>query len=289
MSSRKDELQNTTPRLQHVLAVGMRVGGVDIAVATRSSRVSPLRVQSDFAIVPEIVMGRTPLTMSRAAERALGAAMQSARPLVVRSKLSSLDAMALVDEWELRVAMDSTPYQMADGRGKQSLATMWSSAMRLEHDLEDTTTPNPVMTWLRTSPPNSVGSRAWQLQQHIETVADSRGLILRRPAFATGLIAVGGGPTHFDDYNNTALVLAGNKSFFIAPPDAMKWEDGLRNGKQNERLNVDPFVPGPYPEPSLAKWLLADLGPGDMLYLPRSWWHFVVSEPHSVMTNVWTG
>eukprot|EP00966_Prymnesium_polylepis_P152753 3528419-Prymnesium_polylepis.1 len=60
--------------------------------------------------------------------------------------------------------------------------------MRLEHDLEDTTTPNPVMTCLRASPPNSVGARAWQLQQHIETVAASRGLILRRPAFATGLI-----------------------------------------------------------------------------------------------------
>ena len=112
---------------------------------------------------------------------------------------------------------------------------------------------------------------------------------MRRPAFATGLIAVGGGPAHFDDYNNAALLLAGNKSFFIAPPNAMTWEDGPRNGKRNERLDVNPLIPGPYTEPPLAQWRLANLGPGDLLYLPRGWWHYVVSEPHSVMTNVWTG
>ena len=69
----------------------------------------------------------------------------------------------------------------------------------------------------------------------------------------------------------------------------MTWEDGPRNGKRNERLDVNPLIPGPYTEPPLAQWRLANLGPGDLLYLPRGWWHYVVSEPHSVMTNVWTG
>eukprot|EP00966_Prymnesium_polylepis_P123564 2856950-Prymnesium_polylepis.1 len=68
----------------------------------------------------------------------------------------------------------------------------------------------------------------------------------------------------------------------------MKWEDGHRNGKRNERLDVNPFIPGPHTEPPLAHWQIANLGPGDLLYLPCGWWHYVVSEPHSVMTNVWT-
>ena len=93
-------------------------------------------------------MGRTPLTLSRAAETALRAAMVSAKPLVVRSRLSEADALVLVDEWELHVARDATVYQMADGKGKQSLAAMWASPMRLEHDLQDTATPNPVVAWL---------------------------------------------------------------------------------------------------------------------------------------------
>ena len=49
--------------------------------------------------------------------------------------------------------------------------------------------------------------------------------ILRRPAFAAGLIEPGGGPAHFDQYNNVALVLCGKKRFFIAPHEAMRWVD----------------------------------------------------------------
>ena len=131
------------PRLQHVLAVGMRVSEAEIAVATRSSRATPPRVESDFVTVSEAEMGRTPLELSRSAERALQAAMLSAQPLVVRSRLSEADALALVDEWELHVAQDATVYRMADGKGKSSLAAMWASPMRLEHDLQDTATLNP--------------------------------------------------------------------------------------------------------------------------------------------------
>ena len=64
------------------------------------------------------------------------------------SQSTERDVMALVDEWELFVAQEQSLYQMADGRGKQQLRTMWASPMRLEHDLADAATPNPVMKWL---------------------------------------------------------------------------------------------------------------------------------------------
>ena len=256
----------------------------DISSRTRLAS----RTMDDFRNVQEITMGRAHFELSRSAEASLRTAMASAIPLVIRSALTSRDMMELIDEWELFMAQDKTLYQMGGGKGRQTLATMWGSPMRLEHDLRDTSTPNPVMTWLSAAPRGSVVARVWQLQQQLEGVAASHGPILRRPAFATGLIPVGGGPAHFDEYSNTALVIAGRKTFFICPPRAMAWQDGQLNGKYNERLDVNPFVPGPHPEPTLGQWRLADLHPGDVLYLPAGWWHYVVSEPHSIMTNVWT-
>lgn len=64
---------------------------------------------------------------------------------------------------------------MADGRGKQQLRTMWASPMRLEHDLADAATPNPVMKWLDSSPRGSVAARVWRLQQRLEEIAAANG------------------------------------------------------------------------------------------------------------------
>ena len=99
--------------------------------------------------------------------------LMSAQPLVIRSALTSGDMMALIDEWDLFMAQDKSLYQMGGGRGMQTLSTMWDSPMRLEHDLRDTSTPNPVMAWLSTAPQGSVAARVWHLQQQLEGVAAS--------------------------------------------------------------------------------------------------------------------
>ena len=239
--------------LHHVLHIGVK-----FAVAnTRSNR--PVRVSTDFALVPQTSMGHRPLELSRSAETSLVAAISASRPLVLRSGLAAVDAAGLVDEWELHIAQDITPYQMADGKGKQTLANMWDSPLRLEHDLEDTDVGNPVVAWLESAQPgNGVSARTWGLQQQIERVVAVAGRkILRRPAFAAGLIEPGGGPAHFDQYNNVALVLCGRKRFFIAPHEAMRWIDGERNGERNERHDVHPLFPGAYPEPTRRQWMCA--------------------------------
>eukprot|EP00966_Prymnesium_polylepis_P308339 7125614-Prymnesium_polylepis.1 len=97
----------------------------------------------DFQEVRDVQMGRSDLTLSRRTEASLRATMASAQPLVIRSSIADRDIMTLTDEWELFVARNPTLYQMGDGKGRQTLATMWDSTMRLEHDLQDTTTPNP--------------------------------------------------------------------------------------------------------------------------------------------------
>ena len=287
------EEQQLLSRLQHVLNLGIihSRNTRDISMGRTRQSWAP-RTMDDFRSVQEVPMGRTHFELSRSAEAALRAAMVSAQPIVVRSALTSGDMVALIDEWDLFMAQDKSLYQMGEGRGMQTLSTMWNSPMRLEHDLRDTSTPNPVMTWLSSSPQGSVATRVWHLQQQLEGVAAAHRPILRRPAFATGLVRSDGRDviTHFDDYNNTALVLIGIKTFLIAPPDAMSWEDGPQNGNRNERLDVNPLLQGRrYPEPPLAQWQRADLSAGDILYLPSGWWHHVVSTSHTLMTNAWTG
>ena len=134
MSTHADrEEQQLLSRLQHVLNIGMihTQNTRDISmVSTRRS--SAPRTMDDFRSVQEIPMGRTHFELSRSAEASLRAAMMSAQPLVIRSALTSGDMMALIDEWDLFMAQDKSLYQMGEGRGMQTLSTMWDSPMRLE-------------------------------------------------------------------------------------------------------------------------------------------------------------
>ena len=114
-----------------------------------------------------------------------------------------------------------------------------------------------------------------------------------RPAFITGAIARGIGSggvpcnTHRDAYHNIVLVLMGRKVFYVARPDTFENEtDWRRGGDENERLLARPLDGTAKDVP--ADWFRAELGPGDVLYLPLDWWHAVLSDPHTVMTNVWT-
>jgi hypothetical protein len=83
------------------------------------------------------------------------------------------------------------------------------------------------------------------------------------------------------------LVLTGRKVFYIARPETFENEaDWRRGGDENERLLARPLDGTAKDVP--ADWFRAELRPGDMLYLPLDWWHAVLSDPHTVMTNVWT-
>jgi hypothetical protein len=116
-------------------------------------------------------------------------------------------------------------------------------------------------------------------------------------AFIAGDIEPGGGPSHYDSYDNLALVLTGHKIFYHATPEALERVDMC--GKQNERLGANPFDNLAFNSPvyklhthnasgvALAGvWKVAVLEAGDILFLPHRWWHsWVWSEPHTIMTN----
>lgn len=102
-------------------------------------------------------------------------------------------------------------------------------------------------------------------------------------------------PAHFDASDNLACVVAGSRQFTLFPPPQIA----------NLYLGPHDFAPTPTPismvdfdapdfarfprfRDALASALVADLAPGDALYIPALWWHHVRSVgPLNVLVNYW--
>jgi hypothetical protein len=101
--------------------------------------------------------------------------------------------------------------------------------------------------------------------------------------------------THFDESSNIAVVVSGRRRFTLFPPE------------QLSNLYVGPFhftIAGPpvsmvdIDKPDLTRYprfaeairhaLVADLEPGDALFIPPIWWHNVkATQAFNVMVNYW--
>ena len=90
-------------------------------------------------------------------------------------------------------------------------------------------------------------------------------------------IQPGGCITHFDEYDNVAMLVQGSKVFYITEHKNIV----ERPGGDNEQPDVSPY------DGIDRNWFRAELSAGDVLYLPSGWWHYVESKSHTVMTNYW--
>jgi len=103
-------------------------------------------------------------------------------------------------------------------------------------------------------------------------------------------------PAHFDESNNIACVVAGRRRFTLFPPEQVR------------NLNVGPLDHAPTGAPislvslaapdferfprfrdALAAAQVAELGPGDAIFIPTLWWHHVESlDPKlNALVNYW--
>jgi Cupin-like domain len=102
-------------------------------------------------------------------------------------------------------------------------------------------------------------------------------------------------PTHLDEWNNIGCVVSGRRRFTLFPPE------------QIANLYIGPldFAPTGAPmslvslrDPDLTRFprfsqalsaaVVAELGPGDAIFIPPLWWHHVESlEPFNVLVNYW--
>lgn len=100
---------------------------------------------------------------------------------------------------------------------------------------------------------------------------------------------------HYDQPNNLACVVAGKRRFTLFPPDQIS---NLYPGPYEftpagvpiscvdfENVDRQKF---PLFEKAEAAGFIADMEPGDALYLPSYWWHQVESlSPYNMLVNYW--
>ncbi len=101
--------------------------------------------------------------------------------------------------------------------------------------------------------------------------------------------------THFDLNDNVACVVAGRRRFTLFPTDQLP---NLYVGPFDFTLSGPPVSMVSLHEPDFDRYprfkealehaQVAELGPGDALYIPYFWWHHVESlESFNVLVNYW--
>jgi hypothetical protein len=101
--------------------------------------------------------------------------------------------------------------------------------------------------------------------------------------------------THFDEASNIAVVVAGRRRFTLFPPGQV---DNLYVGPLHLTIAGPPVSMVDCDRPDLTAYprfaealrhaLVADLEPGDAIYIPPIWWHDVRAlAPFNVMVNHW--
>ncbi|HWA31166.1 MAG TPA: cupin-like domain-containing protein [Rhizomicrobium sp.] len=100
---------------------------------------------------------------------------------------------------------------------------------------------------------------------------------------------------HYDTLDNIACVIAGHRRFTLYPPEFV---DRLYVGPIDNTMAGQPVSLAASSEPDDAKYplfkdirgkaLVAELAPGDALYLPKLWWHKVeATAPFNGLINYW--
>lgn len=102
-------------------------------------------------------------------------------------------------------------------------------------------------------------------------------------------------PTHYDVSDNIACVIAGHRRFTLFPPEQVRnlYVGPIDFTPAGQPVSlVDPYAPDLERFPRFAEAMptarVAELEPGDALYVPSLWWHQVESlDRFNVLINYW--
>jgi hypothetical protein len=97
-------------------------------------------------------------------------------------------------------------------------------------------------------------------------------------------------PTHQDLYENLYGVVCGVKRFYLYPPRpraVMYPYSPLSRAPNIARVNPERPDYVRFPCFRDARPVVADVGPGDMLFLPSLWWHYTSTLETSIAVNFW--
>lgn len=100
---------------------------------------------------------------------------------------------------------------------------------------------------------------------------------------------------HFDALDNIACCVAGKRRFTVFPPDQISnlYPGPLEPTPGGQVISLvdfknPDFEKFPRFQAALANAQVAELEPGDAIYLPNMWWHHVESlAPYNILVNYW--
>jgi lysine-specific demethylase 8 len=94
---------------------------------------------------------------------------------------------------------------------------------------------------------------------------------------------------HFDRFDNLFGQVYGEKVVCLLAPDQSRYLYQFADLCQ--KSNVDPEKPdlAKYPDFAKATVMEAVLRPGDVLFIPKVWWHSLRSTSNSISSNFWFG
>lgn len=94
---------------------------------------------------------------------------------------------------------------------------------------------------------------------------------------------------HQDDRNNFIVILEGKKLVYLASPyytSSLYPFPGIPDKSQVAPENYDPKL---FPNMSKVTFLKGVIEKGDILFLPRGWWHTLKAHEPTMMLNYWYG
>ncbi len=92
---------------------------------------------------------------------------------------------------------------------------------------------------------------------------------------------------HYDPMDNYLIQIYGEKAAILAPPGDRRKLYPFPDNVAKSR--VDPEDPDleRFPKAERVVFSIGTLNPGDLLYIPRGWWHFLRAPHQSISLNLW--
>lgn len=156
-----------------------------------------------------------------------------------------------------------------------------------------------LVAWLDEPDAPSLYAGSASTPEHLPGLAEANPMPFATPG-ATPRIWIGNAShisAHYDASENIAVVAAGRRRFTLFPPDQTP---NLYVGPLDMTIAGQPVSMVDLRAPDLDRFprfaqaletaLVADLEPGDAIYIPTLWWHNVVAEtPFNILLNYWYG
>ena len=194
-------------------------------------------------------------------------------------RLASLTPSTWLDNLFTYLRRSPEPHQVSGDRpsdtaSHEGSAITWSALFTrtdgtsLEHPNDDESASD-VSRWLHQSPTARplIDFRKALRRKLIDQVEVGG-------AFFGNHISKPHGTCHYDEGNALIVVLSGRKTFDCLPPHLLAMTGAANSRPDVRRIEGAPTASLP--------WIRAEVRAGDILYLPKAWWHAVASDANSI-------